>query len=160
MYIKEHEKNIRTLKEILYQIGDKELEAKGLECIAGLETDSQYKDETIWRLTKEDFDSCLSEKGIELTDKQKAELFENAKSSFGISDCSEWIALFIDEQLNNKAETLEIDTSITCSVCGKTFDEGQVNIVDYDDDVCVNCEKTYLTPKKQVGYMVGISKYE
>ena len=29
---------------------------------------------------------------------------------------------------------------ITCSICGDTFGESKVNIVDYDDDVCVGCE--------------------
>lgn len=32
---------------------------------------------------------------------------------------------------------------ITCSICGKDFDEADVNIVDYPDDVCINCKKTY-----------------
>ena len=35
------------------------------------------------------------------------------------------------------------EDNITCSVCGKSYDEEDVNIVDYEDDVCVNCEKTY-----------------
>ncbi|MBQ0137939.1 MAG: hypothetical protein KBT36_01435 [Kurthia sp.] len=32
---------------------------------------------------------------------------------------------------------------ITCSICGKDFDEADVNIVDYPDDVCISCEKNY-----------------
>lgn len=35
------------------------------------------------------------------------------------------------------------ETKITCSVCGKTYDEEDVNIVDYALDVCVTCEKDY-----------------
>lgn len=35
------------------------------------------------------------------------------------------------------------DSSITCSICGETFNEADVNIVDYPDDVCVNCEPNY-----------------
>ncbi|MFJ7922505.1 hypothetical protein ACIQ6U_22635 [Lysinibacillus fusiformis] len=35
------------------------------------------------------------------------------------------------------------DSTITCSICGKTFKESEVNIVDYSDDVCVNCEPNY-----------------
>jgi len=35
------------------------------------------------------------------------------------------------------------DKTITCSVCDKNYDEADVNIVDYDDDVCIICEKTY-----------------
>ncbi|MFY0520595.1 hypothetical protein ACOMCU_22600 [Lysinibacillus sp. UGB7] len=33
---------------------------------------------------------------------------------------------------------------ITCSICGITYDETLVNIVDYPDDVCKHCEKNYL----------------
>ncbi len=35
------------------------------------------------------------------------------------------------------------DSLITCSICSKTFEESEVNIVDYSDDVCVNCEPNY-----------------
>ncbi|MEY9973186.1 formylmethanofuran dehydrogenase subunit E [Lysinibacillus sp. RC46] len=35
------------------------------------------------------------------------------------------------------------DSIITCSLCGKTFNEADVNVVDYSDDVCVNCEPNY-----------------
>lgn len=34
------------------------------------------------------------------------------------------------------------DSLITCSICSKTFEESE-NIVDYSDDVCVNCEPNY-----------------
>jgi hypothetical protein len=35
-----------------------------------------------------------------------------------------------------------IDESIiTCSVCGKSFDEADVNIIDYDLELCIECEK-------------------
>ncbi|RKJ45990.1 DUF3850 domain-containing protein, partial [Butyricicoccus sp. 1XD8-22] len=38
-----------------------------------------------------------------------------------------------------------IDESIiTCSGCGLDFDEGDVNIIDYDLDLCIQCEKKYL----------------
>ena len=37
----------------------------------------------------------------------------------------------------------ENNLTIMCSICNKTFNETDVNIVDYEDDVCVNCEKTY-----------------
>lgn len=36
------------------------------------------------------------------------------------------------------------DSIITCSICGKTFNEADVNIVDYPDDVCINCEPNYV----------------
>lgn len=35
------------------------------------------------------------------------------------------------------------DSLITCSICGETFNEADVNVVDYLDDVCVNCEPNY-----------------
>ncbi|MFJ8100219.1 hypothetical protein [Lysinibacillus sp. NPDC096212] len=33
--------------------------------------------------------------------------------------------------------------TITCSICGENFNEADVNIVDYPDDVCINCEPNY-----------------
>lgn len=36
---------------------------------------------------------------------------------------------------------LKDETLITCSVCGITFEEEEVNITDYDLDLCVTCEK-------------------
>lgn len=35
------------------------------------------------------------------------------------------------------------DTRIMCSICGHVLPEEDVNIVDYEDDVCVECEKQY-----------------
>lgn len=32
---------------------------------------------------------------------------------------------------------------VTCSICGIDYDEGKVNLVDYDDDVCIHCEPKY-----------------
>lgn len=37
-------------------------------------------------------------------------------------------------------DELDREDDITCSICGDTFEESKVNIVDYDDDVCVGCE--------------------
>ena len=34
------------------------------------------------------------------------------------------------------------ESIFTCSVCGNDYIETDVNIVDYDLDVCVECEKT------------------
>ena len=33
---------------------------------------------------------------------------------------------------------------ITCSICGENFHESEVNIIDYDLDLCVSCEKAFL----------------
>lgn len=38
----------------------------------------------------------------------------------------------------------EDESIITCSVCGFSYDEGDVNIVDYELDLCVVCEKGHL----------------
>lgn len=38
---------------------------------------------------------------------------------------------------------------ITCSICGKSYNEADVNIVDYPDDVCIKCEKTYVESSKK-----------
>lgn len=38
---------------------------------------------------------------------------------------------------------LEDESIITCSVCGLNFDEGDVNIIDYELDLCVQCEKSH-----------------
>lgn len=160
--------NLRILKEILYQVGDKELEMQGLACLASLEDDSHYKDETIWRLTKEDFDSCLADMNMELSEELKAELYENAKNKFNIDDWSDWVFHFIRASLNlencdeckSEIETSEDEYKATCAVCGNTFDEVDVNMIDYDDDVCINCEKTYVALKKAAGYVVGISNPE
>ena len=29
----------------------------------------------------------------------------------------------------------------TCAVCGNEFPEGEINMMDYDVDMCVTCEK-------------------
>jgi hypothetical protein len=39
------------------------------------------------------------------------------------------------------------EMAIMCSVCGTDFPEGDVNIVDYEDDVCIHCESTYCQPE-------------
>lgn len=40
---------------------------------------------------------------------------------------------------------LLVDESvITCSVCSLNFDELDVNIIDYDLDLCITCEKKHL----------------
>ncbi len=44
---------------------------------------------------------------------------------------------------NGTSYMLDDDSKISCTICGKTFDESDVNIVDYPDDVCINCEKSY-----------------
>lgn len=38
----------------------------------------------------------------------------------------------------------EDESVITCSSCGFSFDEGDVNIIDYDLDLCIQCEKEHL----------------
>ena len=35
------------------------------------------------------------------------------------------------------------ETTIMCMICNKLFHEADVNIVDYEDDVCIHCEPTY-----------------
>ena len=42
---------------------------------------------------------------------------------------------------NTNYDELDREDYITCSICGNSFEESKVNIVDYDDDVCVNCEE-------------------
>ncbi|MDC3424228.1 hypothetical protein NC797_06865 [Aquibacillus sp. 3ASR75-11] len=42
------------------------------------------------------------------------------------------------------------ETIITCSVCGRNFDEGDVNIIDYDLDLCISCEKKHLESSKEI----------
>lgn len=37
----------------------------------------------------------------------------------------------------------EDDEIATCSVCGRDFHERDINLVDYDDDVCIVCEPHY-----------------
>ncbi|WP_370083669.1 hypothetical protein [Lysinibacillus sp. RC46] len=44
---------------------------------------------------------------------------------------------------------LEDETKITCSICGNTYDELMVNIVDYPDDVCLNCVSRYRERAKE-----------
>lgn len=39
---------------------------------------------------------------------------------------------------------LSDESIITCSVCGNNFEEGDVNIIDYDLDLCTECEKEFL----------------
>ncbi|MFS0783325.1 hypothetical protein [Bacillus sp. 1P06AnD] len=36
------------------------------------------------------------------------------------------------------------ETIITCSMCGKNYEEEDVNIIDYDLDLCIHCEKEHL----------------
>ncbi|MGE7843620.1 hypothetical protein ACQKNX_22925 [Lysinibacillus sp. NPDC093712] len=43
----------------------------------------------------------------------------------------------------------EDETKITCSICGNTYDELMVNIVDYPDDVCLKCESQYRERAKE-----------
>lgn len=51
--------------------------------------------------------------------------------------------LIKDIVIANGTPYMLLEDIITCSVCGNSYDEGDVNIVDYPDDVCVNCEKNY-----------------
>ncbi|MFB5761079.1 hypothetical protein [Paenibacillus medicaginis] len=37
----------------------------------------------------------------------------------------------------------EKDEVATCAVCGQTYHENQVNLVDYEEDVCMLCEPKY-----------------
>jgi hypothetical protein len=41
------------------------------------------------------------------------------------------------------------DCIITCSVCGKNYHENEVNIIDFDLDLCINCEKEHLEKLKR-----------
>jgi len=47
-------------------------------------------------------------------------------------------------------ERFENDFIITCSQCGLDFDEADVNIIDYDLDLCINCENKFLQSKKDL----------
>lgn len=42
----------------------------------------------------------------------------------------------------NQSNTTEIaeDEKATCSVCGYTFHENDINMIDYEMDLCVLCE--------------------
>lgn len=51
----------------------------------------EASDDTIWRLTEEDFECCLSDMGIDLSDVEKQKLFDKARSSFNIEEWSEWV---------------------------------------------------------------------
>jgi len=44
-------------------------------------------------------------------------------------------------KVNTNYDELDREDDITCSICGDSFEESKVNIVDYEDDVCVNCEE-------------------
>ncbi|WP_071459815.1 hypothetical protein [Bacillus massilinigeriensis] len=37
----------------------------------------------------------------------------------------------------------EEDGMITCSLCGIDYNEADVNVLDYEEPVCVNCEPEY-----------------
>lgn len=60
------------------------------------------------------------------------------------------LATIVNEvvEANGTAYMLEDETTIMCSVCCKVFNEADVNIVDYVDDVCISCEKQYQTDSK------------
>lgn len=32
---------------------------------------------------------------------------------------------------------------VTCSKCGESFEEAEVNMIDYEDDLCIECEKEH-----------------
>lgn len=50
---------------------------------------------------------------------------------------------------NTNYDELDREDDITCSICGESFEESLVNIVDYDDDVCVKCEENYINAKEK-----------
>lgn len=35
------------------------------------------------------------------------------------------------------------ETTIMCMICNQLFHEADVNIIDYEDDVCIHCEPAY-----------------
>ncbi|MEK5217724.1 hypothetical protein [Psychrobacillus sp. FSL H8-0487] len=45
-------------------------------------------------------------------------------------------------------EQIQDELIITCSVCGGDFDELDVNIIDYELDLCLECEKKHLKTKE------------
>ncbi|MCY7947947.1 hypothetical protein P8891_05715 [Bacillus atrophaeus] len=58
----------------------------------------------------------------------------------------------LDEIINEALSSLGLlnlldvepdESIITCQKCNKTFNEGNVNIVDYPIDLCVKCEEEY-----------------
>lgn len=46
------------------------------------------------------------------------------------------------DNFENVYELLE-DKPVTCAVCGESFDEADVNCVDYEIDLCIDCESDY-----------------
>ena len=42
------------------------------------------------------------------------------------------------------------ETIITCQGCGNSFDEEKVNIVDYELDLCLECEAKHLNSLKRI----------
>lgn len=48
----------------------------------------------------------------------------------------------IADYVQEEPEESESDEELaTCSMCGKTSHENEINMIDYDLDVCVTCEK-------------------
>jgi hypothetical protein len=51
--------------------------------------------------------------------------------------------------LSIRIEHWDEDEIATCGVCGKDYHESKINMIDYDDDVCLNCLQQYKETLKQ-----------
>jgi len=54
-------------------------------------------------------------------------------------------------------EPISEEEIASCSVCGKTFHETQINMTDQEDDVCVNCLPDYNSTKGNNRYIAVYS---
>lgn len=83
------------------------------------------------------------EKGEIEYDQKYNQLREQIRSyrETDITDLLDLLEPFYQKIKNNtNYDELDREDDITCSICGDTFEELKVNIVDYDDDICVSCE--------------------
>lgn len=51
--------------------------------------------------------------------------------------------------MNIRIEQWDKDEIASCSVCAKDYHEGEVNMIDYEDDVCQNCLQKYEVARKK-----------
>lgn len=91
---------------------------------------------------------------IEFIENSPGHIQEEIKSTFSkidfnngdLSHYLKFLALcIVKSQYDEEDETI-----ITCSECGKNFDEADVNIIDYDLDLCISCEKKHLAKQNIV----------
>ncbi|MED1738161.1 hypothetical protein P4U97_01250 [Bacillus swezeyi] len=75
---------------------------------------------------------------IEKALKPKGYILNGIVNAFGEDPDDIWHIRIENNQVTIGQGEVEL---ATCSLCGFSYDATEINMVDYDDDLCVNCEK-------------------